>query len=264
MKNQPSVVELNYISKIDKEKHICRGLHTHSSTTEITLITGGENSYFIGEELIHVMKGDLVIVNADTLHSEGEILPSFCVGLHANKVIGDTSHPLFHFKTKLFDELLQATEIAFASLSTDNIHLDNFANNLIVRAVMPLLLTEINNYPQLKQTSTLMGARIKKYIDEHYCDELSVKQICNFFNVSNTYLDKEFKFNFGYTPLQYITSRRIGKAQTLLITDPTLSLTQIALLVGLPNVNYFQRIFKSFTKIPPKAFQNQFLRRTRN
>mgnify|MGYP002224503495 CR=1 FL=1 len=52
-----------------------------------------------------------------------------------------------------------------------------------------------------------------------------------------------FKEETGFSPMQYVTRRRIGEAQNLLI-NTQLSITEIAANVGYNNSNYFQNVFK--------------------
>jgi AraC-like DNA-binding protein len=55
-------------------------------------------------------------------------------------------------------------------------------------------------------------------------------------------------------PNKYIQSKRIERAQLLLLSTNN-SLKQIAEKVGLENVSYFTRIFKSHTGKTPGAFR---------
>ena len=60
--------------------------------------------------------------------------------------------------------------------------------------------------------------RIKDYIDKHFADEFSLQQMADALHVSPYYLAHICKEVTGYSPLQYVLRRRIGEAQTLLIT----------------------------------------------
>lgn len=59
--------------------------------------------------------------------------------------------------------------------------------------------------------------RIKDYIDKHLRDEFSLQQMADALHVSPYYLAHICKEVTGYSP-QYVLRRRIGEAQTLLIT----------------------------------------------
>lgn len=58
----------------------------------------------------------------------------------------------------------------------------------------------------------------------------------------------------GCAPIQYVTRRRIGDAQNLLLsTDKTI--TDIAMECGYNNSNYFQVVFNNFVGMPPGKYR---------
>lgn len=61
-------------------------------------------------------------------------------------------------------------------------------------------------------------------------------------HISPYYLSHVFKQMSGYSPVQYLLRRRIGEAQTLLITTD-LSITRIAEMVGYDTQSYFNLRF---------------------
>ena len=62
----------------------------------------------------------------------------------------------------------------------------------------------------------------------------------------------------GYSPIQYVIRRRIGLAQTWLISSD-LSATQIATMVGYDNTNYFNTLFKRMVGVSPIRYRKQYL-----
>lgn len=98
---------------------------------------------------------------------------------------------------------------------------------------------------------------IAEYIDAHYCDEnLSMQSLTSRFNVSNKYLSLLCKERFGVTYLQYIQSRRIGKAAELL-REKNYSLTEIGEMCGYTNQLTFRRNFKSIMGVNPSVYQKK-------
>lgn len=62
--------------------------------------------------------------------------------------------------------------------------------------------------------------------------------------------------------MQYVIKRRIGLAQTLLISTD-LSATQIATMVGYDNANYFINSFTKIIGITPIRYRNFYLKELR-
>lgn len=58
----------------------------------------------------------------------------------------------------------------------------------------------------------------------------------------------------GYTPMQYILSKRIYNAE-ILLQDPSYNVTEIASIVGYDNPLYFSRIFKKAKGISPSEYR---------
>lgn len=80
-------------------------------------------------------------------------------------------------------------------------------------------------------------------------------------HISSYYLSHVFKQMSGYSPVQYLLRRRIGEAQTLLITTD-LSITRIAEMVGYDTQSYFNLQFTknvghAAEQVPPELHRAQ-------
>ena len=77
-------------------------------------------------------------------------------------------------------------------------------------------------------------------------------------HISPYYLSHVFKQMSGYSPVQYLLRRRIGEAQTLLITTD-LPITTIAGMVGYDTQSYFNLQFTKNVGMPPKKFRQNYI-----
>lgn len=68
------------------------------------------------------------------------------------------------------------------------------------------------------------------------------------------YFCRFFKSVVGKTPVEYINSYRIEKATELLQTE-TLSISNIALNVGIDNFSYFIKQFKKYKNSTPSQYR---------
>jgi AraC-like DNA-binding protein len=87
------------------------------------------------------------------------------------------------------------------------------------------------------------------YINDHYQESLTAEYLAKQINLSPTYLYALFRDYIGITPVNYINSIRLREAYRLL--EQGMSVTQTATAVGIPNVSYFIKLFKSATGQTP-------------
>ena len=92
------------------------------------------------------------------------------------------------------------------------------------------------------------------HMHEKYAENLSLDYYASFCNMSTSRFSHMFKQNKGITPLEYIINIRISKAKDLLISGVSLSMSEVAELVGFSNQNYFGRVFKKVEGISPKKY----------
>ncbi len=91
------------------------------------------------------------------------------------------------------------------------------------------------------------------YINEHYSENLSIKELSSHFNMSESSLSHEFKKYSNKGLYEYILYKRIIKAKELLFTD--MNLTQIALECGFNDYSNFLRVFKKLSGTSPKEYK---------
>lgn len=264
--NTFSDLNLKYISKIEAaDCYSFRGLHCHQNICEITIILAGSNKYFIHNNYENVNKNDLLVINPGIIHSEGNILPSICIGVASKRkeatwqLIPEYRYPIFHFSAEIVRSLTQLANMAFQLLKSDNYQANLLANNSICNAFIPFLQKSAITSKTIKHTNTTGGQLIKNYLDKHFFEPIKINDMCSDLGLSKTYAEQQLVENYGYTPIQYLTMRRIGEAQTLLITKPYLKIYEIALAVGYDNVTYFNRVFKKFSGLAPKQYRRLYL-----
>ena len=93
----------------------------------------------------------------------------------------------------------------------------------------------------------------KNYFDVNYYKQIKISSLCKLLNVSQPYLYREFKNEYGISLKEYLNSIKIKHAkQLLLIYD--LNISQIAESVGY-DVLAFSAFFKKNTKLSPTEFK---------
>lgn len=134
----------------------------------------------------------------------------------------------------------------------------------ILSSMWLLLLKEIQ--PIINQKiiqSSVESERIKSmisYIQSHYQDKISVKDIADSVNVSERVCYRYFMRNIGMSPVEYLMQYRIRIAEDLLASTNR-PITEIALLVGFNNSSYFGKVFHTATECTPKEYRKKFVSR---
>lgn len=96
----------------------------------------------------------------------------------------------------------------------------------------------------------------RDFIASNYGDcSLGVEQLAEQLGYSSNYFSRIFKNITGYYVNDYIRQVRIVKAQELL-TDTSLTISEIAAMTGFTTDNYFYSIFKKETGMTPAAYRN--------
>lgn len=99
--------------------------------------------------------------------------------------------------------------------------------------------------------------RIKKYIDQHYKETLTLEGVAGQFNLSSYYVSKLFKAQFHISFIEYVTDVRMKKAKEL-IRDVSVPLKEIAITLGYRDPNYFSRVFKKTTGYSPSEYRKDY------
>lgn len=108
---------------------------------------------------------------------------------------------------------------------------------------------------QATEKAVQLAQEIMKYLQENFCDpDLSQSIIADHFHISTYTLSRLFKDQFGIGFVEFITSQRMEYAKQLLLTTNE-PVGKIATQVGLPNMNYFSRVFKNATGTSPTKYR---------
>ena len=97
-------------------------------------------------------------------------------------------------------------------------------------------------------------APVLSYINANMEKELSRKQLADMASLSETRFHYVFKEIMGISPMEYLTSQRLRKAQHLLLATDA-SVTDVARLVGIRDIYYFSKVFKSHFAVSPSQYR---------
>ncbi len=239
---------------------------------ELDLYIGGEREVYIDSVYYHISKGSLIfrkpgqlttgfgdydmyMITLDFSHTTDKAQQVFRVSDAPEQPICELDIlrdiPTVFTPTHQA-ELLELYE-KLALCSYPNV-VDSDLQRVYVSELLFLILAD--SYSSLRQeleensTGKSYVRRACNYINQHYCEELSVELIAEYLSINKNYFIKLFKKEMNTTPNQYIIEVRLLRAASMLMqTDYTIY--QISSSCGFNTTSYFIKIFKKhFGKTP--------------
>lgn len=122
-----------------------------------------------------------------------------------------------------------------------------------------LMLEMIVGYAKLVRNQSTMGfsppiRRCMAYIMANLGKELTLRTLAEQLNISPGYLSALFKKETGHTLTAYITEKRIALGASLL-RKTNMQVQTVAQYCGIPDVNYFSRLFKRIKGTTPLQYR---------
>lgn len=230
-------------------------------------------------EMVYLTRGSCTVFDGTNrfLLSEGDIFFSFPNHIHGYENSQNTARYLLilptnpylrpYYKTLTEKEpvcpivrkgqweytgLLPLLDMAFRDrdIVSDEV-MTAYFQVLIGKLLALLLLTE--NTPGAEEALR----NILTYIDGHYTQPLSRKDIAKAVGYNESYISHLFKQTLNTTLLEYIYSMRIYDAAQLLIKTE-LPITQIVSQLGFGSIRNFNRVFLRHTGFSPRDYRKKY------
>ena len=172
----------------------------------------------------------------------------YCVS-HAFKVYNIIVYSFSKTKPEKYNDFILNYELLMHSF--ENVHeMLAFLRNVIME------YSGISkDYVNLEQKN-ITFKNIFNYVNEHYLENICIRDISRMFNVNANYVSHLFKKEEGIAFTEYITDLRINYACTLLKTTG-MPIAEVAEKTGFSDYYYFTRVFKKAAGKTPTAFRNE-------
>ena len=272
---------VQYVSMLPKD-FTSFSMHWHKEV-EIIYVESGRCQLLVDLESYELRRGDIVVINPSSLHAFQQYQEEdagFLSWLFDMKMLAGGSTDACQIKyfapfiegkfayppvirddcpvySQLRDILLQIHQIC---------DLPGEAHELNLKwKLMRFFYLFFRDVCQRKQVAEDNGAlqNIKiviDYIQENFQQDISVKEVADLLHFSETYFMRFFKKYTGKTCIDYINEYRLERAAELLRSSD-LSITEIAMQVGIHNISYFNRIFKKKIQLTPGQYRKESIQR---
>ncbi|MBB6673390.1 helix-turn-helix transcriptional regulator [Cohnella nanjingensis] len=99
--------------------------------------------------------------------------------------------------------------------------------------------------------------RVISFLEAHYHEPVTLERVADALHLSKTYLSNLFKEVTGTTVFQFLYNRRINQAKIQFKLTPHLSVTEVAQSVGFAHLAHFSRQFKAAIGCTPEAYRRR-------
>ncbi len=251
--------------------------HFHQNLEIIYILDGGMEIR-IESESYELNKGDFVLVNANKRHSCREIKPELLTAcFHINfsmlSEYLETNQLLFWCNTAAdkndeYDRLRQALDRILnhfydkdkeGALYLNGIYYETLyllASTFMIKADDSRLKDQI-------RPDNLRIMDIQNYVQLNYQKQISLNDLAKKLFLSNAYLSKYIKKNFGLSFVEYVNNIRLFHAVDELLYSEK-KITRIALDNGFATTASFNKAFKEIYNVTPSVYRSTVKRESEN
>ena len=119
-----------------------------------------------------------------------------------------------------------------------------------------LLLARAKSASFITNAGGLRAERIRSFIDSHYYETITSRDLAAKLDMSIRHLNSIFKDQYRLTPMQYLSEVRISVAKKLLI-ETNKDIVSICFEIGYESLPTFYRAFKNLVNQSPNQYRNQ-------
>lgn len=252
--------------------------HSHADY-EVYYFHGGEGSVLMGDAVIELAPGDLIIFDGMKQHGSVMNRPCSRTSLLLEEAGAQPflqlqgSLDLFRpFREpgcchwRLSGSRKEEVEQILASIARfyNQPGSVNFARLCVAVAELLLFIYDCGQQqPVYREEAAREKEKhvrdVTAFIDRHYMDDLSMESLARSVHFSKYYISRLFKELTGMTVFEYIRRRRVSQAKLLFLLDRSQSRTvsDIGYEVGFKQANHFSRTFKQLVGEPPELYRRR-------
>ena len=247
-------------------------LHTHDFY-EFYLFLQGETTYII-EDYAHVLApGDMIIVPPGKFHRaafddlekpyerllayvSAEAMrsistPGFSASAHIDSLVQTRS-----YCQPLSAEDVEAWQRLYRDAAADPLRPARQLTTLYQLSSLIIRLCDQRPTPQDLPAAGMIGPIIS-YINEHFCEDLTLEQLSQLFYMTPTHLSHQFRRYARLSVHQYITAKRMMLARTLLVQGHTPQ--EVSVQCGYQDYSSFYRAFMKAEGSAPRKYRDSRL-----
>ncbi|WP_138755408.1 AraC family transcriptional regulator [Paenibacillus sinopodophylli] len=117
--------------------------------------------------------------------------------------------------------------------------------------LMKVILVSSNSVEQ----NYLKLQPVLHYIETHYNELITIKDLAGCMDVTPQYLCLLFKKSLKMRPMEYVNRERINRSKELMFRESDIKMHEIAQRVGFDSPSYFSSVFRRLEGLSPEQFK---------
>lgn len=239
--------------------------HYHPNCYEFTIVIDGVLRFYANQQSFDINGGEVFISKPNEVHSTNEI-PMSKGKIYWFQI--DVSNPedFLYLSYKAAQHIIyELSKISCHKICIKNTnpaylfsHILRMSNNpsqsFHLSNCITNILYEILDSSQVIDTTLSHDILSSlKYIDESILNTISLDELANNSYLSLSQFKQKFKKELGISPRSYINLKKIEFSKHLL-QQGSMSITDIATLLGFSTSAYFTVVFKKYTAMTPSEY----------
>jgi AraC-like DNA-binding protein len=123
-------------------------------------------------------------------------------------------------------------------------------------------LLAASNMPKMqkKKSPSVWLQESMHFMNEHFAEGITVQDVANQSGVNRSYFSVEFSKCFGISPMRYLQKLKLENGAKML-NETNLSVTEIAMSLGYPELYAFTRAFREYYGMSPREYRKKAVSR---
>ncbi len=253
--------------------------HWHEEI-EVIIVLDGSCDYRINLDSFVINKGDILIIDSQSLHSltyipsKNMTWASFVFNINMLKSSNTDGAllkyiaPLLNHEHQLpiilkdnidcYSKIFDVIEDIIYCYYEKDIAYELELKSLLFKFFSLLYKNNLIKKHQSKNNITFNTTNkiklVLNYINDNYSEDISINTLAELCDYSEYHFMRFFKKHIGLTCIQYINNLRLEKS-SILLTSTNNAIMDISLEVGFDNLSYFNKLFKRKYNLTPKEFR---------
>ncbi len=254
-------IDLEYTFTNGFSSYTIDGVHHSKVLPYLSIVQAVEGRYSIGlgnAEMDNTGDGGFFIAPSEATqsiihHADTATGRMTCRWIFLKVKINDAYYldDIYSFPTILPEHAKNEMNIVFNRLFGS----DNIGDKYVCYYQIIKLLLSVGTEKQNRFPSYIVGA--VSYIENHYTEKITVKDIAQSVNISASHFFAAFKKQTGISPIAYLNNYRLSLAAELLLRTSS-TVTSIANSVGISDAVYFNKMFKNAYQMSPSEYRKHY------
>lgn len=255
-------IRLLYISQAssDTDWHSIKHMHHF---TELFYVMRGNGEFLVDNTRFKVQQDDLIIINPNVSHTEigeeGSPFEYIVLGIDGLQFVSEDQDIPYNYSVHNYQnykhEILFYLRTLVLEVKDEDESFEAICQNLIEILIMNMVRRTKKKLVFASTKKISKECRfIEQYINEHFQEDITLQILSDLTYLNKYYIVHAFKSYKGTSPINYLISKRIEEAKSLLATT-NYSVSKISDMIGFSSQSYFSQVFKKETNMSPNQYR---------